>query len=378
MSFLKPIEHLFKRIVLFLLDIFAKKQFVDSISIPKDSEYKILFIRPEKIGDVFITFPVFNLLIKHFPKIKISLVVSPECLPLVEKDIWFHKIYIYKKDIWSDIELLKIIKSEKYDAVIDLVGRDSAISLLISMFCGPNKPRIALGKDKLGEYYDFNYDLRKNNTGHVIINSMQVLEPFGISYKKSDCFAPPYIDEKTEQKANSIFEQLNLGKEKSYIVGYNLSAGSSERQVSFDVSTNLIKKLLHLKNNICIIIFAIGKDRDSANKITDLFPENVKIIPDGLTLIEASAVIKKLDMFITPDTSLVHIARSFKIPVVALYRRYLDNYKIWYPFDQPCGVVLSNNENSISDLTAERIYDEFVKLYDYSEQEGKCQISRPL
>ncbi|RKX17316.1 MAG: hypothetical protein DRP51_11040, partial [Candidatus Zixiibacteriota bacterium] len=238
------------------------------------------------------------------------------------------------------------------------------------------KPRIAVGKDRFRKYYDFNFDLRNNNTGHVITNSLKLLEAFGLSYEKSDCFAPPFISGEANQKAVEILNELKIGKEKPLVVGYNISAGSPERMLSNDVAAELLEKVLSYEDNTRIILFAIGADREKAETLLKHFPDRVNIIPDGLDLIEASAVIKNLDVFITPDTSLVHIARSFNIPVVALYRRYLNNYKIWYPFDQLCGTVLSKNDNDISDLTAEMIYGEFVKLLDYFKKEGKCQISQ--
>jgi len=376
MSLLKPIEHLFKKIVLFFLDIISKKHFVDSVNIQKDREYKILFVRPEKIGDLFIVYPVFNKLIEHYPKIKISLVISPECLPLVEKDIWFHKIFIYKKDIWADRELFRMIRAEKYDSVVDLVGRDSVLSLLISMYCAPNKPRIAVGKDKLSKYYDVNYDLRNNNTGHVITNSMKLLNAFGISYENSDCYASPYIDEDIKQKADDIINHLDVNMDESIIIGFNLSAGSAGRKLADKVAIELLDKIISHKDNIRVVLFAIGEDRESAESIAQKIGEKVKVIPDGLTLIEASAVISKLDLFMTPDTSLVHIARSFKIPVVAFYRKNLENYKIWYPIGQSNGIVLSNNDDNISDLTADMIYTEFIKLFNFYALEERCQTSR--
>ncbi len=376
MSILKPIELLLKKVPLALLSFSRRAEHKGSISIGKDTECKILFIRPEKIGDIFIAFPIFNVLLKHFPNIKLSILGSLDCKPIIENDPRFYNIYYYQKNIWSDIRMLKKIRNEEYDCVVDLVGRDSVNSLLMTIFGVPQKPRVAVGKDRFRKYYDFNFDPRNNNTGHVITNSLKLLEAFGLSYEKPDCFAPPFINEETNQKAAGIFNDLKSNKEKSFLVGYNLSAGSPERMLSNDVAVKLLEKILGFNNKLRIILFAIGDDREKTKQLEKQFPDKIKLIPEGLNLIEASAVLKNLDIFITPDTSLVHIARSFEIPVVALYRRYLDNYKIWFPFGQSCGTVLSKNDNDISDLTADMIYEEFVKVIDYCKQEGKCQISQ--
>ncbi|HHI02274.1 MAG TPA: lipopolysaccharide heptosyltransferase family protein [candidate division Zixibacteria bacterium] len=376
MNLLKPIELLAKKMTLALLNIFRRAGRPESISINKGLTYKILFIRPQRIGDIFITFPVFDALLRQFPRAKISLFGSPACRPIIEDDPRFYKIYYYRKSIRSDFKELRKIRKEKYDCVVDLVGTDSVTSLLLTVFGVPGKPRIAVGKNRFCKYYDYNFDLRNGNTGHVIINSLKLLEAFGISFDKSDGFAPPYIDDNADRNAVEIFEKLSIDKNESFVVGYNLSAGSPERIPAVDVTADLLKRILNFRDNFRIILFALDPEREKAARLQEQFPEKVDIIPDGLSLPEASAVIKRLDFFITPDTSLVHIARSFEIPVVAFYRRYMDNHKIWYPFGQPCGAVVSGNEGNIADLTAASIFDEFVKVFDYFKQEGKCPISR--
>ena len=168
MSVLKPIELLIKKVTLLFLNVFRRKGLLTSISIDKDLTYKILFIRPEKIGDIFVTFPVFDILLKQFPNVKISVLGSHDCKPI------FYKIYYYQKNVLLDFRELKKIRNERYDCVVDLVGCDSVTSLLLTTLGVPKKPRIAIGKDRFSQYYDINFDLRYNNTGHVITNILKL------------------------------------------------------------------------------------------------------------------------------------------------------------------------------------------------------------
>ena len=61
MKLFKSIEHLFKMLILGFIGISGKgDRFVSSLK--GDRIKKILFIRPQKIGDIFIAFPVFDAL----------------------------------------------------------------------------------------------------------------------------------------------------------------------------------------------------------------------------------------------------------------------------------------------------------------------------
>jgi ADP-heptose:LPS heptosyltransferase len=81
-----------------------------------------------------------------------------------------------------------------------------------------------------------------------------------------------------------------------------------------------------------------------------------------MNLLEVSAVIGHMKILITPDTSLVHIARSFKVPVVGLYTRYEKNLRMWRPYRQKSGTVVSNNDYNIHDIEIDRVFEAVVSL----------------
>ncbi len=75
-----------------------------------------------------------------------------------------------------------------------------------------------------------------------------------------------------------------------------------------------------------------------------------------------SAIISRLDLLVTPDTSLVHIARSFKVPVVGMYPQLQWNLERWRPYGQKGGVVISNDDGHIFDITPVQVLAEVTKI----------------
>jgi ADP-heptose:LPS heptosyltransferase len=105
-------------------------------------------------------------------------------------------------------------------------------------------------------------------------------------------------------------------------------------------------------------------DRWRGEKLQQKFDSRVYQVPPNLNLKEASAVISRLDLLISPDTSLVHIARSFRVPVVGLYSRFMKNFLLWRPFDQEVGAVVSGNDDNIFDITVDQVFDTFIQVVE--------------
>jgi ADP-heptose:LPS heptosyltransferase len=78
-----------------------------------------------------------------------------------------------------------------------------------------------------------------------------------------------------------------------------------------------------------------------------------------------------LEVLITPDTSLVHIARAFNVQVVGLYTRFMKNFLLWKPFGQENGSVVAGNDHNIHDISVEAVFDEFMKVTDAKQAVGR-------
>jgi len=331
---------------------------------------KVLFLRPEKIGDMVISFPVFDGLKAHYPHVNISILSSPRNIAIIKDDPRFDKVYIYRKNIWRDLRQIMAIRREGYDCVVDMICDDSVTALFLSQFAVPGKPRIGVGKIKHREYYDFNYDHRQGNTGHIIENTLKLLNAFDIDSDTVNRYSPPYVRERDVDEADKFLTQVRNGDLGGLVVGYNLSAGSPTRIWAKEKSVELVKRIIDHAPSNRVVLFTITSERGRAERIKVSFKERVDIVPDGMSLMTASALISKLDLLITPDTSLVHIARSFGVPVVGLYSRFMKNFLLWRPFGQEAGAVVSGNDDNIFDISVGQVYDAYqAVLANCSEKE---------
>ncbi len=369
MDRLKPVEHKIKALFFALFRFFLRKPSGSFKPLDVSKIKKILFLRPEKIGDMAISFPVFDGLKETFPHLEISILASPKNISLIKNDSRFSKIFLYTKNAIKDVDMIISIRKENYDAVVDMICDDSVTTLFLAHFCAQGKPIIGIGKSKHAIYYDFNYDHRMGNTGHIIDNTLKLLEAFRINPAEISCYAAPQLDDESKESASRFMAGLKEKHSSSKIIGYNLSAGSPTRIWNQEKSIELIDQLLNSDSNLQILLFTIPKERERAEKIKQNFDRRVSLIPNNLNLINVSAIIKELDLLITPDTSLVHIARSFKVSVIGLYSRFMKNFLLWKPFGQEHGAVVSNSNDNIHDITANDVFKEYLKMTQAPQKE---------
>ena len=324
---------------------------------------KVLLIRHEKIGDVVIALTLVDEIKRHFPDCKVSFMASKQNAVVVRNDPRFDKIFVFKKSLKEDLRMALKARREKFDCVIDLITHDSVTSMLLTRFCGPKAVKVGIGKADHQDYYSLHLPHPLRNTDrHILDFHLDLVKVLGAEPSRPGRYVPLYINDTSNEKAREYYSSLNLTNELK--IGLNISSGEPTRNWGADNFAVLAERLLERIENSELIIITSSHEYDLGLKIKNAHSRRVHIVPQGLDFIEVSAVIRDLDMLVSPDTSLVHVAGAFNVPVVALYRRFMDEYKFWRPPHQKSGTVLSENEMDVFDITVERVMDEILKVTD--------------
>ncbi len=367
---LKPLEHKFKAFFFWMFSPLLKRRQNDFQPLDGNALNRVLFLRPEKIGDMVISFPVFDGLKKQYPHVQISILGSPRNEAIIRDDPRFETIFLYTKNLIKDVRTIRWMRREKYDCVVDMICDDSVTALFLSQLCAPGKPRIGVGKVKFQEYYDYNYDHRKGNTGHIIENTLKLLDAFGIDSEQVDGFAAPYLDQDSVAGAEGVIRDLR-DSSNNRMIGYNLSAGSPTRVWAKEKSQDLIQRILEHSPENKVILFTTPDERKRGENLCRQFSTRVSLVPPGLNLRQAAALVSRMDLMITPDTSIVHIARAFKVDVIGLYSRFQKNFLLWRPYGQENGAVVSGNDHNIFDIEVEQVYQMFCTVTQ-SDSRKEC------
>ena len=73
------------------------------------------------------------------------------------------------------------------------------------------------------------------------------------------------------------------------------------------------------------------------------------------TIIDVAALIEQLDLIITPDTSIVHIASSFDKPLISIHENNKDSFRLWSPSSTLSKTVFAKSNYGLFDYNVDKI-----------------------
>lgn len=346
---MKKIEIFIRQIILKILLVSSKRRTSkENPYVTKQS--KVLFIRLNRIGDALVTTPLLTQ-VKQQTGCAIFVLadvnnhfIFKHC-PVVDKTI------IYKKGIKGIKYLKATLDQNNIDTIVDL---HDDVSTTISFILRMSKTKQIFGLKKNNEKL-FTHTVPKPNpsTHHIIERTLELTNLFGFSSKLNIAKVSYQINEKSMRIAE---EHLNEYKNK-FLLGINITAGSAARFWGVNNYKKLIEQVK--KYQIKYLLFTSYDYFDLAQQIT----EEENIFPPSKDFDIFAAGISKLNMLFTPDTSVVHIASIFEIPVFGLYVKYKTDDMIWSPYKTIFDSIITEDSTLLT-VSFDEVINKFIPFLE--------------
>ncbi|MGE5497836.1 MAG: glycosyltransferase family 9 protein [Syntrophothermus sp.] len=345
---MKKVEIFVKNLLLKLLLLLLKrKNSKDKVVFDQNS--RVLFIRLNRIGDALVSTPLLKL-IKEKTGCHISVIADKNNSFVFKNNSSVDEIILFNKGFSGILALLKEIKRGRYDAFVDL--HDDVSTTVTYIFALSSvKNKFGLKKSN-SEVYTQTVDRLDASKTHVVDRLLQLVRLFGLDPGSADtnivfCPSQPAV-----AKINKMLETRNL-KNGRPLVGINISAGNVSRfwgVENFRNITNLMQQY-----NADYIIICTTKDINQALEISKNDKSRLFYSP---SFDEFAAVVSKLDLLFTPDTSIIHLASAYCVPVFGLYVKFNTSDMIWSPYKSDFDCIVTENYN-LSNITAEMAVEKF-------------------
>ena len=114
--------------------------------------------------------------------------------------------------------------------------------------------------------------------------------------------------------------------------------------------------LFEINTNIQIIIISEPDKEQEIKK--EIFNMNLNYVSQAYrteSILDVAALIKKLNMVISPDTSIVHIASTFNKPVISIHEKNFESYKLFSPQSELSRTIFSNSKNSLEGFSVKAL-----------------------
>jgi ADP-heptose:LPS heptosyltransferase len=353
--FQKRIELRFRRLLIKLLgQLFQRKNILQS-NIDFNT-CKFLFIRQDRIGDVLISTPLFGVLKKHYPSAIVDVLLSENNYFVLENEPLIHTRWMYRKKVGSFISLIRALRSEHYDFVIDLMDNPSTTS---TVFCLLINAKWNIGIDKDNRFvYDIVVPMLSRRETHIIDRIAQLLIPFHID-PRVEKYAVRYATSfDSENSVNRFLRQNNMLSHP--VIGVNISAGGDVRFWGIENFKKLLSHLLNFYPEFKMLLLYQPSDEQRAKKIAES-NQSVVLSPVTSSFDQFAAFVKRLSFLVTPDTAAVHLASAFKVGTVVLYVQSDKALRIWEPYGTDYECIVTDIDD-LSTIPVTQVQDALKRL----------------
>ncbi len=336
MEILKPAELLLRRFLLRILRFVVKR----GRPLPGDldcSARKYLFIRQDRIGDVLVSTPLLHALKARYPAATVDFLLSTNNHFVLANEPLVRERWVYERTFVSAVKILRALRRERYDFVIDLMDNPSATS---TIFCALAGGTWNVGLSKENAYsYDVVVPLLSRKETHIIDRLAMLLTVFGVN--PVDSILKVYYNILPENKALAADYFAKAGFANRQAIGINISPGAGTRFWGTANYQALIRWLRSSYESSPVFVLCQPIDRAVAEEIAKPFPD-VVLSPETQTFDQFAGLVERLWILITPDTSAVHLAAAFSIPSVVLYVQSNKDLRVWEPYGSLSETVVTD------------------------------------
>ena len=267
---------------------------------------RILAIKLSSLGDLILSLPSLKAIKEHFPQSKLCLLTQKQYssflydCPFIDEVITVGDDYKKMSNIFA---IAKKLRRKSFDYIVDF--QNSKASHLISYF---SFGRYSFGYSiRLG--WLLSKKIRVNKEDGPLQSQERILEFLGIRLKEKKLI---FWDGKKSESSALVGTNF---------IGINVSA--SARWESKNLSIKTISNLMDMveKNWPSFKIVLVGS-KDSVERASQIEAQS-NSHPINLcgktTIAELPDVIRRMKLFITPDTATMHLACAIGIPTIAVF-----------------------------------------------------------
>jgi lipopolysaccharide heptosyltransferase II len=314
---LKLLDRVFGRPAGFLARILIRPRSEESIRIENFSltaesqkNVKILVIRPGGIGDAALLYPLLKALKGHFKNSEIDVLAEKRNSGILVGCPYINEVYLY--DLLPLFVLYGTLK-KNYDIVIDSEQwhRLSAVAAYLT------RAPIRVGFATNNRSQLFTHAVPYSHDQYEVFSFLNLCSTItGDDYEFDNVSPFIPIDQKLISKFS--FQIKELRRRCAAIAGIFSGATTPERRWGISKFGALTESLIN--EGFGIVIIGGNEDVDDSVKLEEIANGDVSINYAGKTsLIETAAIISQLDLLVSTDTGLMHIAYGVGTPTVSLF-----------------------------------------------------------
>lgn len=286
------------------------------INLSNENLTKILIIKWGAIGDVIQSSFAINAILDAYPNSDIDVNTLPSSKKFFRHDKRINKIWGFNfgkglKKLISTTKWLKIVKSNKYDLIIDLQTNDRSRIYLAILRIFFSYPKFSIGNHSVYPY-KINHNNKLSNNSPINLYQRTLLT-IGIKIKS---LSPSLvISNNSKIKIDNIIKSHSTKNNKIIVF---IPGSSKNNKIKRWGVNNFIKlSSLLTKDDNTIILVGGNDDIDDCNQI-EKTNKNIINLCNKLDLTDLIPLFDKSNIIIANDTGPTHLAACISKPLIQI------------------------------------------------------------
>lgn len=310
----------------------------------------LLFFMSPGIGDAVISTFFLRGLRQIFPNSVIDL-FTLESASLITNNPALDRFTIVSATEQHNLKLLlhrlPALRKEKYDIIIDIPWFQKGYSASRIAFLYFIKAGCVLSSNTRGFSFidNVSWNFPEETVREVYMKALRILENKA-GLKEKNFFSPEYeliLPEKERKKAKNFLKRNNI---KEYVL-FNPEGSTRLKSLSEEKTLRIAGNIAASGTNVLILNCGSGKQNTDGDRGRIVFFEG--------SIYQAAALVKEAMAVLTVDTSILHIADVWQVPMTVLYSENngFDNPYVWRthaPLNPHAGILYGFTVENIPDL----------------------------
>lgn len=287
-----------------------RKVLTHKMKIDKPSIKKILLIKLRGIGDVILSTVVLENIKQEFPSAQIHFLTQKPSDQLIQDLPEINKVLLFdRKDLLGRIQLIRNVRKEKYDLVIDFYT--NPFTAQVTFLSGA---KLRAGFPYRGRKYAYNlYGVEERGKYHAADLHLEFIKKLGIE-TSSNVMKCDHGN--AGEKFAKDFIANNFPKEKM-VAGISPSGSWTSKKVPPEIFAEIADRV-KLKYDCEILIVWGPEDETECNQIINSMKTKAVKAP-STNIKEMAALCGNVDFLIANDSGPMHIATALGTPVLSIH-----------------------------------------------------------
>lgn len=303
---------------------------------------KVLILRNDKIGDMIVTTALLRELKKNYPHWQIDVAASSANRAVLADNPHVGEILIWdKQPLLRDLRTtIAELRQRRYDVIFNPYNRFSIPLLLRIKWLGARYltgfaiPKYGTSTANLGM---FDHTVPCDRSRHILHSYFATFGQFEL--RDIDMRYELFGVDAHAARVDAACDTLLRTHEGLFCL--NFQGSNAQRTVSVaDAQRCCAALAARYPRHALLVIAAPGSEARAAEIVRGAGHANVMAAPPTGHILELAALIRRCELVLSPDTSVIHIASAYDRKIVGYYIR-TDNYRWFYPASRHYRVILA-------------------------------------